>query len=104
MNIQQAIEEVRRARELEGDDQALNHAVAVAFNVLAVCMNPDELRSCIPPLGELDIPTRLIFAMHVQILACSGEQDDDRKEFAAFLDLYYEEWTDWASALRASVR
>ena len=104
MNIQKAIADVRSARELKGSDEELNHAVATAFNVLTFCTDADQLRDCIPPLGELDIPTRLIFAMHVQVLVCGGGQDGDRREFAAFLDLYYEEWSDWANALRANVQ
>lgn len=100
MNIQQAISNIRAARELDDRDESLNRAIFAAFHSVVHCKDVNALRSSLPELGDLDIPTRLVFAMHVQILMCDGGQSQDRNAFAAFLDLFYEEWSEWANALR----
>lgn len=102
MNIERAISYIRVARELDDGDETLNRAISAAFHSVVNCKNADTLRSSLPMLGDLDVPARLVFAMHVQILLYGGGQSQDKNAFADFIDPFYGEWSEWANALRAT--
>jgi hypothetical protein len=101
MNLKQAIQAVRSARGVDDADATLDSAIREAFTNLVLCTDYGSLRAEIPDIGDLEIPTRLAFAMHVHLLSFAEVTKDDKINFSSFLNLYYEEWDDWATALRS---
>lgn len=83
-----------------GEKKILENAITSAFKILVHTASIDQLRLSRPETWDFEVPTRLAFAIHVQLLANEKSNANDRQLFADFLNAYYEEWDDWAQALR----
>ena len=97
-NIIDCIIDIQRARQAN-DNALLNSLVSSAFEVVVRTNSIHELRKSLPEWWDFEIPTRLTFAIHVQILQCPGCDAEDKVKFAKFLNFYYEEWVEWAAAI-----
>jgi hypothetical protein len=59
-----------------------------------------EIREVIPNFDDWVIPTRIQFVMHVKLINISNNEIQDVLRFADFLDLFYEDMSEWSQALR----
>jgi hypothetical protein len=60
----------------------------------------EEIRALVPEFHDWVIPTGIQLAMHVQLLKMPGAVPQDVMQFAQFLDIFYEEMSEWSAALR----
>ncbi len=103
MEIAEIVEKIRRASEFN-DQLQVSELIRDAYHAVVRTESVEELRRALPGTWDFSIPTKLAFAMHVQLLCRLGgeAQDIDRSKFAEFLSAYYEEFEDWANALRTT--
>ena len=102
MKISEAVEQIRTLVEIN-DQVELARLLSDTYRLVVRTKSVEELRFALPATWDFEIPTKLAFAMHIQLLCLLGAEaeDSDRSRFAEFLNAYYEEFDDWASALRS---
>jgi hypothetical protein len=69
------------------------------FVALQECRDIGYLRTVCERGIALEVPTRLCFAAHVQILSLEEASPKDWLAFSYFLSLFYEEFDAWAAAI-----
>lgn len=102
MKLLSCIEQITGLADNAPKEQ-VDAAVSQAFDALLLNNSVEELRHALPDTWDFTVPTRLVFAIHIQLLRQVSSSADDQLKFATFLNAFYEEFDDWATAIRRSL-